>query len=795
MKNVAQHPMIILLLCLGLGCTQKEHEVKVTSPGSINEFVLKNEQGSLRYAISHDGNEIILPSRLGLLFKDGRSLIVGFQVKDVQLSSFDETWEQPWGESRFIRNHYNQAVIALANAHGALDLIVRAYDDGVAFRYDVKSLEGDRKVVIQDEITEFNLAEDAPSWWIKAYDPNRYEQLYQNTPVSQIDTVHTPFTLKYANGTHVSIHEAVLNDYASMQIAGIKPTTLHVDLAPWSNGDKVRTSIPFVTPWRTIKIADSAADLKASFLTLNCNPPNQSGDVSWIKPSKYIGVWWGMILGKWTWGEGFRHGATTARGKQYIDFAADNGIDEVLIEGISTGFTGLFPGDTVTTNFVETTDDFALQEVQGYALSKGVSLQAYHETSASTRNYLAQIDDAFTQMQTLGIQKAKIGQVGNRMDKVEHHYGQHGVNYYRTVLQKAVEYEVAVNFHEPIKDTGERRTFPNMLTREGARGMEYNAWDHGNPPAHEAILAFTRLLEAPMDFTPGIFDLQYEKLDDYNGDEFPVKFTVIDQGNGYQFLRYKGAESIWRSKDMTCDTAVVNGDTTYVWRITQLMQPGDWEWGVSAHDVASDNDNLWLLSLLDQPNAVVAVAADGRVSGSTNITIPDQGIGTKKRWKASEYKAPTLPRVSTTLAKQLALYVVIYSPIQMAADFIENYENQSAFQFIKDVPIDWDTTVVINGEVGEYITIARKDRNSEDWYLGSITNEHARTLDINLSFLGDLDNYTAEIYADGREADWASNPLDIDISQKNIETTYQIDLAPGGGHAVRFIYHGAKVIE
>ena len=452
---------------------------------------------------------------------------------------------------------------------------------------------------------------------LRPINPSRYEQLYESTKISAIDTVHTPLTMRFEDGIHVSIHEAALTDYSSMQIAGGgKSTHLNCDLAPWSNGDKVRTTIPFMTPWRTIKIANTAADLMASHLTLNCNPANKLGEVSWIKPSKYIGIWWGMIVGKWTWGEGPRHGATVERAKKYIDFAAKNGFDEVLIEGISAGFTGLFPGDTVTTSFTETTSDFDLELVQHYAKSRGVSLQSYQESSASTRNYLIQVDTAFAQLKSLGIQKAKIGHVGAMLDKSEYHYGQHGVNYYRDVLKKAAEYQVAVNFHEPIKDTGERRTYPNMLTREGARGMEYNAWGNGgNPVDHATILSFTRLLESPMDFTPGIFDLMYENFDFDKGVEFPVKITLLDQGNAYSNIRYKGSESYWQSKPMMRELIIEGKDTTYQWTLTEMMKPGEWEWGISVHDIATDNNNTWLLDILGKPNQKIQVSKEGRGQG------------------------------------------------------------------------------------------------------------------------------------------------------------------------------------
>ena len=797
--------IFLILVVLLSACHSNLNEVIITSPNNINTVSILIDEGKLLYQINHEKKLIVLPSRLGFIFKDGLSFSDGFKIKDVQFSQVDETWQQPWGSVKTIRNHYQEAIISLSSSsdpENQMDLIVRAYDDGIAFRYFVRDLRDTKAVVIQDELTEFNLAEDAQSWWIKAYQPSRYEQLYQSTKISLLDTVHTPLTMRFEDGIHVSIHEAALTDYSSMQIAGSdKSTHLNCDLAPWSNGDKVRTVVPFMTPWRTIKIANTAADLLASHLTLNCNPANKLGEVSWIKPSKYIGIWWGMIVGKWTWGEGPRHGATVDRAKKYIDFAAKNGFDEVLIEGISAGFTGLFPGDTVTTSFTETTSDFDLELVQHYAKSKGVSLQSYQESSASTRNYLIQVDTAFAQLKSLGIQKAKIGHVGAMLDKSEYHYGQHGVNYYRDVLTKAAEYQVAVNFHEPIKDTGERRTYPNMLTREGARGMEYNAWGNGgNPVDHASILSFTRLLESPMDFTPGIFDLMYENFDFDKGVEFPVKITLLDQGNAYTNIRYKGSESYWQSKPMMRELIIEGKDTTYQWTLTEMMKPGEWEWGISVHDIATDNNNTWLLNILGKPNQKIQVSKEGQVKGDVLMTLADQGIAPKNRMKASKEDLEVVfpnefgktQRVNTTLAKQLAYYVVIYSPIQMAADFIENYEDVPAFQFIKDVPVDWDTTVVINGEIGEYVTIARRDRNSQDWYLGSITNEEARTFDVDLSFLDAKGGYTAEIYADGPKADWELNPYEMSIGNESVGTSYEIKLARGGGHAVRFKHEDSE---
>ena len=738
---------------------------------------------------------MISDSKLGLVFSNGSSLFHQYQVIDIKHDSYDKYWELPWGEVKTIRNNYNQLVLSLKKMHTdeSTDIIFRAYDDGIAFRYHVKKIGSSTNgLVISNEITQFNLSQDADVWWTPAYGENRYEELYRQSKVSEMDTAHTPLTLRYDNGIHLSIHEASLANYSSMQLFQTNTKELNCDLAPWSNGDKVRTVAPFISPWRTIKIADSAKDLITNYLTLNCNEPNKLGNTSWIKPSKYIGIWWGMIIGKWTWEESFRHGATTERGLKYIDFAAKHGFDEVLIEGWAADFEGLFPKDSVIVSFTKTTPDFDLDKVQNYAKSKGVFLQAYQETMGNTKNYLAQIDSAFSLLNQLGIRNAKIGHVGNLLDKKEYHYGQYGVEYFRKVLEKAAEYRIGVNFHEPIKDTGERRTYPNMLTREGARGMEYNAWSGGNPPNHTTILPFTRLLNSPMDFTPGIFDLLYENLDFDVSVEFPITFTVMDSGNGYQNLMYKSSESFWEKTPMIPDTIISGNRTIYKWELDQDLQVGEWEWGVTADHPAKNDYEIWIPhKLSDRSNRKIRVEQDGSIIGQKQIFIPSQSLDINKD-DENFYKKNSIDdaqRVRTTLAKQLALYVVIHSPLQMASDFIDNYDGKSAFQFIKDVPVDWDSTVVLNGEIGQYITIARKDRNSRDWYIGSITNEIQRSFKINLSFLDD-GKYQATIYSDGKIANWESDPFDIEISQQYLSKKDRVimKLAEGGGQAIKLKY-------
>ena len=773
-------------------CDTKRKNIQLVSPSNDIKITVENDN-NITYSVYFKNEPVISRSLLGISFKDGSRIFEKPFITNVEEELIDDTWELPWGEVNKIRNNYREKKISIRDDENSMlvDLIFRAYDDGIAFRYFVndRESEGLEKTII-NELSEFNLVEDATAWWIPAYGENRYEELYRKSNITNLDTVHTPLTIRYSNGTHISIHESELVDYSSMQVFRLEENKLQCDLAPWKNGDKVRTRFPFRTPWRTIKITDSAGELITSYLTLNCNKPNEIKDISWIKPSKYIGIWWGMIIGKWTWGEGPRHGATNERGYKYIDFASKHGFDEVLIEGWQSGFKGLFPDDSVTVSFTEWTDDFDLEKIQKYALSKGVSLQAYHETSANTVNYLAQIDSAFSLLNRLGIKNAKIGQVGNLLDRSEYHYGQYGIDYYRKVLLKALDYKIGVNFHEPIKDTGERRTFPNMLTREGARGMEYNAWSGGNPPHHTTILPFTRLLNAPMDFTPGIFDLRFENLDSDVKLEFPVTFTVVDSGNGYNQLAFISEESVWKRKSMICDTISSNGRSIYKWTITQDCQAGKWEWGVVADHADLGRYNIWLPQLVgDGTNREFKVSKDGHVTGQTLIIIPSNNQDLSGVYSSDVKEEFDNQRVSTTLAKQLALYVVIHSPLQMAADFIENYDGIEAFEFIKDVPIDWDTTVVVNGEIGEYLTIARRGKGKKDWYIGSITNEQSRSFDIDLSFLG-KGRYKATIYADRDDADWDKNPNVYEINNKYFTSTdvHSITLANGGGQAIKLKY-------
>jgi alpha-glucosidase len=647
--------------------------VQVSSPDGRNRVTVEIRDGGLYYTLRRDERAVMLPSRLGFEFRRASPLRDSLRLVGTTTGAVDAMWTQPWGEVARVRDHHNELrvdVAETATAGRRFTVIFRAFDDGIGFRYELPEQPGLGAFEITDELTQFALADDARAWWIPAFEPNRYEYLYRASPVSTLDTVHTPLTLEFRDGLHVVIHEAHLVDYASMTLIGgpEQNRTLRAYLAPWADGVKVRGRTPFATPWRTIQLADRAADLAPSVLGLNLNPPNVLDDASWIRPMKYIGIWWGMHIGTMTWHSGPKHGATTANARRYIDFAAANDFGGVLVEGWNLGWDGNWMANADSFSFTQPYPDFDLRSLAAYAEQRGVELIGHHETSMGVQNYERQLEDAFRLYDTLDIEAVKTGYVGDRTREGHAHHGQFMVQHWRKVIEAAARYGVMVNVHEPIKDTGERRTYPNMMTREGARGQEYNAWggDGGNPPEHETILFFTRLLAGPMDFTPGVFDI--------------------------------------------------------------------------------------------------------RIASPT---------GSPRR--------PEESRVRTTLAKQLALYVVLYSPLQMASDLPENYEGEPAFQFIRDVPVDWEATRVLDGRIGDFVVVARQRRGGQDWYLGAITDEEARTLEVPLSFLTPGQRYVAEIYADGPDAHWLANPQPVTISEEtvNADTVLTMVLAPGGGQAIR----------
>jgi alpha-glucosidase len=625
------------------------------------------------YAVSRRGEPVIEASRLGFLFTDALRFERNIQIQAKGERTSDSTWEQPWGERRFVRNHFNELRLAMSETNGSkrsIDIVFRVFDDGIGFRYEFAD-PSQSPIRIAEELTEFAVAQPSTAWWIPAGEWNRYEYLYSKTPLSEVGQAHTPITIRTQSGLHLSFHEAALVDYSGMWLRRVDGQRLKAQLAPSSSGAKVVRSAPFTTPWRTIQIVDSAADLVMSNLILNLNEPNALGDVSWVEPFKYVGVWWGMHLDVETWSSGARHGATTRNVMRYIDFAAKHGFRGVLVEGWNIGWDGDWFANGDVFSFTKPYPDFDLEKLATYAKRKGVRLIGHHETSGNIANYEAQLPAALDLYERLGVDSVKTGYVadaggiktqdGNGEPRFEWHDGQAMSRHHLKVVTEAAKRKIAINPHEPIKDTGLRRTYPNWVAREGARGMEYNAWGvPPNPPEHEANLVFTRMLAGPMDFTPGVLSL-------------------------------KGKAGI---------------------------------------------------------------------------------------------------QIQSTIAKQLALYVVIYSPIQMAADLPEHYErHMKAFRFIKDVPTDWSDTQVLNGEVGDFVTIARKDRNSDDWFLGSVTDEVARTFVVPLNFLDPKRPYTAQIYRDGDGADWESQPHSIAIDSQAVRhgDSLTLKLAPGGGQAIRFI--------
>lgn len=661
--------LLLSFLCGIIVCNaQSKNKTKtyeLVSPSGVNKIQFEMQNNSPKYAVLHKENQVLRSSDMGFILKNNEDLSHNFEIKKVENSTFDETWEQVWGEKKYVRNHYNQMVVRLQQKNGnkrKLEIWFRAFDDGIAFRYVYPKQQSKDSIFIMDEKTTFDLKEDGQAWWIPAYRENRYEYLYAKSPVSTLDTVHTPLTIESNSGLKLSFHEANLSDFASMTLAKITGTQLKSDLVPWADGVKVRVKDSFVSSWRTIQIAEKSTDLIGSDLILNLNEPNKLGDPSYVKPFKYLGIWWAMHIGKYSFWEGKKQGATTAHAQEYIDFTAKEGFHHLLIEGWNKGWTKQwYENQMHMFSFTQNADNFDLEKVASYGNQKGVELIGYHETGSNLINYMKQIDEGFALYKKLGIHTVKIGHVGSKLNMKEWHHGQFGVNYFRYVLKKAAEYNLAVFYHEPIKDTGERRTYPNMMAREAARGQEYNAWSEGNPPNHVVILPFTRMLSGPMDYTPGVLDVE------------------IKQG-------YAGR------------------------------------------------------------------------------------------------------RVHGTAAQQLAMYVVFYSPIQMLADLPENYEGKPEFQFLKEVPTDWQNTKVINGEIGEYITTVRKDQNSADWYLGSMTNEKSRDFEISLSFLDGNFTYEAQIYADAEGTDEIHNPESVTISKKIVKASDSLKLHLGGagGTVIRF---------
>ena len=646
--------------------------VTASSPdGTIQVSLSIDGDGRAAYAVSRRGQPVITPSRLGFLFTDAAKIDRRLTVTGQEVRDFDETWSQPWGEWATIRNRYRELKVHLKETTAlarVFTVTFRIYDDGLGFRYEFPQQPNMATTNIAEELTEFAFVSDGTAWWKPAFLWNREEYLYNKTPLSAVATADTPVTVRLADGTHVALHEAALVDYSGMAVARSEGTTLRAALTPGAGEAKVRKTGAWSTPWRTLIIANDAAGLYHSHLMLNLNEPNRLGDVSWFKPGKFAGVWWNMIKGEWTWARGPKHGATNANVKRYIDFAAANGIPQVLVEGWNVGWDGDWFGNGWDMDFARPTEDFDVKMLAAYARRKGVRLVGHHETGGAASHYENQFDKAFKFAADHGMMVVKTGYVtdAGQIERVdpdgkryrEWHQGQWMSNHFVRVALAANRYKIAFDSHEPIKGTGLQRTYPNWVAREGMRGMEYNAWAGKNPPEHEANLVFTRMLEGPMDFTPGIVSLEGER-------------------------------------------------------------------------------------------------------GSP---------------------------ILSTLAKQLALYVVIYSPVQMVADTPENYARfPGPLKFIRDVPTDWQESRVLNGEIGDYATIARKERGGEGWYVGAVGDEQERKVDFALDFLSPGKRYVAEIYRDGDQADYrTAERHQIVIERRTVTSADRMALriAPGGGFAI-----------
>ena len=658
----------------------------IASPdGRIVVTVNTNGEGRPNYRIDRDGEAVLDESALGFLMTDQDKLERRLAITGATRSEHDSTWEQPWGERRYVRDHHNQLTVRFeedSDDKRKFGITFRVFDDGVAFRYVFDDPSMGETVRIADELTEFKFASDGTAWWIPAGEWNRYEYLYEETPISAVSMVHTPFTVKLANGTHVAIHEAQLVDFAGMWIKRTVGTTFRATLAPTgSSAARAERDTPFSTPWRTIRISDDAGGLAESDIDLNLNDPNAIPDIGeWFTPHKYVGVWWSLHLNEESWGANIGsasdgsftsapHGATTENVKRYIDFAAENGFQGVLVEGWNIGWDGNWFFNGSLFSFTEAYPDYDFEEVARYAASKGVSIVGHHETSGDVGNYESQLEEGLDLMAARGVKAIKSGYVTDACNlRYVHADGRETrectesqvmQRHHLRVVQETAERQIVINPHEPVKGTGLRRTYPNWVSREGARGMEFNAWGQPpNGPSHVPTILFTRMLAGPFDYTPGIVSLE---------------------GQG-------------------------------------------------------------------QP-------------------------------------------LQMTQARNLAEYVVVYSPIQMVADLPEHYaEHPVAFQFIKDVAVDWEDSRILQGEVGKYAVVARKDRNSDDWFVGGVADEYGRETSVALDFLEDGRTYRAHIYRDAETAHYVGpTRFDMVVEERDVTASdvLALNMAPGGGYAIR----------
>ena len=720
--NLKKNLSLIAFLCISFIANAQQ---KLNSPdGNLEMTFTLDGQGTPTYELTYKQKEVIKPSKLGLELKKEdanaktdfewtdkkdidkldikTNLYNGFEIKDVRTSTNDETWQPVWGEEKEIRNHYNELAVTLNQPANDRFIIIRfrLFNDGLGFRYEFPQQKNLNYFVIKEEHSQFAMAGDHTAYWIPGdYDTQEYD--YTVSRLSEIrglfsktytenssqtafspTGVQTALMMKTDDGLYINLHEAALIDYACMHLnLDDKNMIFESWLTPDAQGDKGYMQTPCTSPLRTVIVSDDARNILASRITLNLNEPCKIADTSWIKPVKYIGVWWDMITGKGSWaytddlssvklGEtdynktkpNGKHSANTANVKRYIDFAAEHGFDQVLVEGWNEGWEDWFgKSKDYVFDFVTPYPDFNVKELQTYAASKGVKLMMHHETSASVRNYERHMDQAYQFMVDNGYNSVKSGYVGNIIPRGEHHYGQWMDNHYLYAVKKAADYKIMVNAHEAVRPTGICRTYPNLIGNESARGTEYESFG-GNNVNHTTILPFTRLIGGPMDYTPGIFETRCNKMNPTNNSQ-----------------------------------------------------------------------------------------------------------------------------VRSTLARQLALYVTMYSPLQMAADIPENYERfMDAFQFIKDVAIDWDETKYLEAEPGDYITIARKAKGTNDWYIGCTADENGHSSKLIFDFLDPDKKYIATVYADAKDADWKDNPQAYTIRKGIVTNKSKLNLhaASGGGYAI-----------
>ncbi|WP_264845966.1 glycoside hydrolase family 97 protein [Capnocytophaga catalasegens] len=692
---------LAILCCLIVGQSYAQH-VQSSPDGNMKVSFGLNQSGKPFYKVSYKNQEVIKESFMGLELKNTIDLIADFEVVKENKSSFDETWKPVWGEESEIRNHYNELLVSLRQktSDRLMNIRFRVYNDGVGFRYEFPQQKHLTYFTVVEEWTEFAMTGDHTAWWIVGdYDTQEYD--YTESRLSEIRLLNqgaindnasqTPFSrtgvqtslmMKTDSGLYINLHEAALKDYSCMHLnLNDSNFVFQSHLTPDATGDKAHLQAPCHTPWRTIMVSDDARNILASRLILNLNDPCAYEDTSWIKPVKYIGVWWEMISGKSSWAytdelpsiqldkvdysklkTNGRHAANNENVRKYIDFAAKHGFDQVLVEGWNVGWEDWFGhSKDYVFDFVTPYPDFDIKALNEYAHSKGVKLMMHHETSSSVRNYERHMEKAYQLMNDYGYNAVKSGYVGNIVPRGEHHYGQWLVNHYLYAVTEAAKHKIMVNAHEAVRPTGLCRTYPNLIGNESARGTEFESFG-GNKPFHTTVLPFTRLQGGPMDYTPGIFETQ-------------------------------------------------------VWNVNP------------------DNRSY----------------------------------------------------ARSTLAKQLGLYLTMYSPLQMAADLPENYNKYlDAFQFIKDVPVDWQKSIYLEAEPGRYITVARKDKHSNDWYIGCTANENGHTSHLKLNFLDKNKKYEATIYADAKNAHYKNNPKAYTITKKKVDanTSLTIVAKEGGGYAV-----------